>query len=103
MKNYRSYGLWLDDCPHGLASRPALGAPTEADVVIVGAGYTGLRMACYPAKSDPHLRVGVLGREIAGFGASGHDGGWVSPFFATQRAMHDTVDEVGRVVTPEGI
>ena len=90
------------------------------DVAIVGAGYTGLWTAYYLAKADPHLRIAVVEKEIAGFGASGRNGGWVSPFFATplaklakshgreaaiamQTAMFATVDEVGRVAAEEGI
>lgn len=120
MKDYRSYSLWLDDCPDGLAPRPALEAPTDADVAIIGAGYTGLWTAYYLAKADPHLRVVVLEKDIAGFGASGRNGGWVSSYFTTplstlaaehgrdaaramQRNMNDAVDEVGRVVEAESI
>jgi glycine/D-amino acid oxidase-like deaminating enzyme len=64
--------------------------------------------------------VVVLEREVAGFGASGRNGGWCSAFMAMkreqvarragrgavialQRAMFDTVDEVGRVAGREGI
>jgi glycine/D-amino acid oxidase-like deaminating enzyme len=120
VNDYRSYSFWLDDCPGDLQPRPALEGPGEADVAIVGAGYTGLWTAYYLAKADPHLRIVVLEKEIAGFGASGRNGGWVSPFFATplstlaaehgrdatlamQRAMNDTVDEVGRAAAAEGI
>lgn len=120
MKDYRSYSFWLDDCPGDLAPRPALQGAADVDVAIVGAGYTGLWTAYYLAKADPHLRVAVLERDIAGFGASGRNGGWVSPGFATpmstlaashgrdaalamQRVMCDTVDEVGRVAAAEGI
>ena len=120
MKDYRSYSFWLDDCPGELVPRPALEAPTDVDVVIVGAGYTGLWTAYYLAKADPHLRIAVLESEIAGFGASGRNGGWVSPMFTTplstlaaehgrdaairmQRAMLATVDEVGRAAREEGI
>jgi glycine/D-amino acid oxidase-like deaminating enzyme len=118
---YRSRSLWLDrltDDP--LAPRPALPGPTEVDVAIVGAGYTGLWTAYYLRRADPGLRVAVLEREVAGFGASGRNGGWCSAFIAIdreqlarragrgatialQRAMFDTVDEVGRVAAGEGI
>jgi glycine/D-amino acid oxidase-like deaminating enzyme len=118
---YRSRSLWLDrlaDDP--LAPRPALPGPLEVDVAIVGAGYTGLWTAYYLQRADPGLRVAVLEREIAGFGASGRNGGWCSAFIAMdreqlgrragrgatialQRAMFDTVDEVGRVAEREGI
>jgi glycine/D-amino acid oxidase-like deaminating enzyme len=89
-------------------------------VAIVRAGYTGLWTAYYLAVADPSLRIAVLEREIAGYGASGRNGGWCSALFATampklarrhgrdaaigmQRAMHATVDEVGRVAAAEGI
>jgi glycine/D-amino acid oxidase-like deaminating enzyme len=118
---YRSRSLWLDrltDDP--LVPRPALPGPTEVDVAIVGAGYTGLWTAYYLRRADPGLRVAVLEREVAGFGASGRNGGWCSAFIAMdreqlarragrgatialQRAMFDTVDEVGRVAAGEGI
>ena len=62
----------------------------------------------------------MLEAEIAGFGASGRNGGWCSALFpasldalarlgrpggalALHRAMRDTVDEVGRVAAAEGI
>ena len=62
----------------------------------------------------------VCEREIAGFGASGRNGGWCSALFpaslakldrmagrdaaiAMYRAMQQTVDEVGRVAAAEGI
>ncbi|MBI1379251.1 MAG: FAD-dependent oxidoreductase [Frankiales bacterium] len=91
-----------------------------ADVAIVGAGFTGLWTAYYLAKADPSLKVVVLEAETAGFGASGRNGGWASALFPTSlakvaaassreaavaldRAMVDTVDEVGRATAAEGI
>jgi glycine/D-amino acid oxidase-like deaminating enzyme len=90
------------------------------DVAVVGAGYTGLWTAYYLKKRDPSLRIAIVEKEIAGFGASGRNGGWCSALFATkrerlakrrgrasaiamQRAMFATVDEVGRVLDEEGI
>ncbi len=83
----------------------------EADVAIVGAGFTGLWTAYYLASAAPQLKVVVLEAEACGFGASGRNGGWVSGFFsgparaylrrsdaaslaALQRAMFATVTEV---------
>ena len=103
------------------AGRPALDRDIEADIAVVGAGYTGLWTAYYLAKADPGLRIVVLEQEFAGFGASGRNGGWCSALFpsslakvarigggreraiALRRAMNATVDEVGRVVAEEGI
>jgi glycine/D-amino acid oxidase-like deaminating enzyme len=117
---YRSLSFWHDTVPGTLTPGEPLPADTEADVAIVGAGFTGLWTAYYLAKTAPDLRVVVCEREIAGFGASGRNGGWCSALFpaslnklermagrdaaiAMQRAMHETVDEVGRVAAAEGI
>ena len=119
---YRGRSLWLDgladDDP--LVPRPPLPGPVDVDVAIVGAGYTGLWTAYYLRRADPGMRIAVLEREVAGFGASGRNGGWCSAFvamdrerlaskagrgaaIALQRAMFGTVDEVGRVAGREGI
>jgi len=118
--DYRRLSLWLDACGDDLTPRAALDADRDVDVAVVGAGYTGLWTAYYLAVADPGLRVAVVEREVAGFGASGRNGGWCSALFAAgreavarragrdaalalQRAMIDTVDEVGRVAAAERI
>ncbi|HLJ98992.1 MAG TPA: FAD-dependent oxidoreductase, partial [Streptosporangiaceae bacterium] len=106
----------------GLAPRrPSLPASTEADVCIVGGGYTGLWTAYYLTRAEPGLHVVVVEQAFAGFGASGRNGGWVSAALpgsrsryaegsrgtegvrALEQALRDTVDEVGRVCEDEGI
>lgn len=96
-----------------------LEADTQADVAIVGAGYTGLWTAYYLQQADPSLSIALIEAEHAGFGASGRNGGWASALFpasltaitrrysrdraiAQQHAMHDTVDEILRVSRIEG-
>jgi glycine/D-amino acid oxidase-like deaminating enzyme len=120
--SYRSLSFWHDSVPDMLTPGDPLPGDVQADVAIVGAGFTGLWTAYYLAKRDPGLRIVVCEREIAGFGASGRNGGWCSALFpaslaklarlggsgrdgaiAMQRAMHETVDEVGRVAAAEGI
>lgn len=110
MRDYRSYSFWLDTCGDDLTPRAPMRSSEEADVAIVGAGYTGLWTAYYLKQADPSLRIAVVEKEVAGFGASGRNGGWCSALFAGARSakeMHGplaaTVDEVGRVVHAEGI
>lgn len=117
---YRRLSLWLDTVPDPLAPREPLPGDRDVDVAIVGAGYTGLWTAYYLAERDPSLRIAVLERDVAGFGASGRNGGWCSALFPAstakvarlygrggavelKRALHATVDEVGRVAAAEGI
>ena len=75
---YRSLSLWHDTTDDDFTPRPSLPGDLDVDVAIVGAGYTGLWTAYYLAISDPSLRIAVLEREVAGFGASGRNGGWCS-------------------------
>ena len=118
----RRLSLWWDTLPDDLLGeqRPGLEGATEVDVAIVGAGYTGLWTAYYLSVADPSLSIAVLESQTAGFGASGRNGGWASALFPTsldtvaasssresavalQHAMFDTVDEVGRIASAEGI
>ncbi|MFL5757005.1 MAG: NAD(P)/FAD-dependent oxidoreductase [Chloroflexota bacterium] len=116
----RLRSLWLEQVAEPLTPRPPLAGDRDADVVIVGAGYTGLWTAFYLRRLMPDVRVVVLEREVAGFGASGRNGGWVMgvPPGIPERyvrtrgrdavrrliaASADTVDEIGRVVEAEGI
>lgn len=73
---YRERSLWLDGVP-SVVPRPPLPGDGTCDVAIVGAGFTGLWMAYYIKTLAPELDVAVLEREIAGFGASGRNGGTV--------------------------
>jgi glycine/D-amino acid oxidase-like deaminating enzyme len=120
VKDYSRYSYWLETCGDDLTPRPRLDGSTDVDVAIMGAGYTGLWTAYYLLRRDPSLRVAVVEREIAGFGASGRNGGWCYPGFpvsssllrerfgvaaarAVSHAMHDTIDEIARVLGEEGI
>ena len=112
--------LWHDTAGEDWTPRPALPGDRDADVAIVGAGFTGLWTAYYLSRADPSLRIVVLEREVAGFGASGRNGGWCSALFpasmdwlasrhgrgaalAQHRAMQGSVDEVGAAAAREGI
>jgi glycine/D-amino acid oxidase-like deaminating enzyme len=122
----RHLSLWWDTLPAELAvpspdhPRTALHADADADVVIVGAGFTGLWTAYWLLQHDATLRVRVLDAQVAGFGASGRNGGWCSALFPSsmaavarassrdaairlQRELDATVDHVGAVLQEEGI
>jgi glycine/D-amino acid oxidase-like deaminating enzyme len=120
MPDYASGIFWLETCGDDLAPRPPLDGSTDADIAILGAGYTGLWTAYYLLRRSPGLRVVLLEKEVAGFGASGRNGGWCSSKLnvgldrvaerrgreaarALQEALFDTVSEVGRVCAAEGI
>ena len=66
---------WLAASPAGPARPPLAGAAT-ADIVIIGAGFTGLWTALALTDTEPALRVVVLEQASVGYGASGRNGGF---------------------------
>ncbi len=119
-KNYASYSYWLETCGDDLTPRPALSGTVDVDVAILGAGFTGLWTAYYLLQREPALTVAILESEIAGFGASGRNGGTVGNRFPVglrrvaqlfgrqaaidlQRAIGTVVDEIAAVAAREGI
>jgi len=102
------------------ARRPALPGDLDVDVALVGGGLTSLWTAYYLKRDQPDLRIAVLEKEFAGFGASGRNGGWLSAELPgqarryaaahgwgaavdMQRQMFTAVDEVIEVAAKEGI
>lgn len=119
MQRYADVSYWLETAGD-LAPRPALGKSIHADVAVLGAGYTGLWATYELLRRDPSLNVVILERDIAGYGASGRNGGWCASDTgansglltrrfghdqarAVQMAMFDAVDDVGRVAEREAI
>jgi len=119
MIDTKRISYWWDTLPP-IQQRPALEGGLRTDVVIIGAGYTGLWTAYYLLRNRPDLKIAIVEKEVAGFGASGRNGGWCSALFpasldaiarqssreaaiAMQRAMNATVDEVGSVAAAESL
>jgi len=119
-KHYQGCSFWLEDAGEELAPRPAMQRSEEVDVAILGGGYTGLWTAYYLLRHNPGLKVAVVEREIAGYGASGRNGGWCSPRFPVSAsamakrwgadaargvllALQTAVDEIRDVSEREGI
>ncbi|WP_082100521.1 NAD(P)/FAD-dependent oxidoreductase [Demequina maris] len=117
---YASVSLWLATSGDDLVAADPLAGDREVDVAIVGAGFTGLWTAYYLAEARPDLRIAIVEREIAGFGASGRNGGWASALFPSSlatlardadrdgalrqhAAMRASVDEVIRAAAEAGI
>ena len=59
------------------APAPPLGEDIDADVAIVGGGYTGMWTAYFITERAPGARVVVLEQDICGGGPSGRNGGFV--------------------------
>ncbi len=119
MANCRNISLWMDQIDLPSQHRSQLSTDIEADVVIMGAGYTGLWTAYYLKQQAPNLKVVILEAKVCGFGASGRNGGWLmGEIFGQDKLLkkvdtgtrttahnilHDIPDEVARVIKKENI
>ena len=67
--------FWLDR-PEAPEVAPPLEGDAEADLAIVGGGFTGLWAALLAKEAEPGREVVLLEAETCGFGASGRNGGF---------------------------
>ena len=72
--NFQPEPYWWQDAPRPPAAQTNL--PAEADVVVIGSGYTGLHAALETARNG--LSTLVLDAEALGAGCSSRNGGQVS-------------------------
>ena len=110
--------IWSE---YKIRAYPSLGSSTlEADVAIIGAGFTGLSVAYHLLKMDPKKTVVVLEAGKLGAGASGHTTGMLGPGVgrnlaglvnrygaqtakALYQATMDAVNNVRNLITNEAI
>jgi glycine/D-amino acid oxidase-like deaminating enzyme len=91
-RRYGSSIYWIETAPPRPQPRP-LEPGQRYDVVIVGAGFTGLWTAYQLLSRDPAMSVAILDREEVGFGASGRNGGFAMT--SLNRSLHHLVRDQG--------
>jgi glycine/D-amino acid oxidase-like deaminating enzyme len=77
VQGLRTVPFWLDS-PDRPTPQPPLSGVDEADLVIVGGGFTGLWTALLAKPADPERRVVLLEGGRIAEGATGRNGGFVS-------------------------
>lgn len=103
------HGYWLEEAG-AVAPAPPLVGEIDADVVVIGGGFTGLWAAWHAKQLQPEARVVLLEADGCGRGPSGRNGGfcnamWFSlasmrarwgdePALAVARAAQDGVDGI---------
>jgi glycine/D-amino acid oxidase-like deaminating enzyme len=105
-----AHGYWIAEAGSP-AVLPALEGDADADVVVVGGGYTGMWTAWHVLAAEPDARVAVLEAGRCGHGPSGRNGGFVTPVDlagdavdeAWRVAARETVDAIGAWCEAEGV
>lgn len=120
MRDYRNESFWFASGDMDLSPRPPLQGSLRADVVIVGAGFSGLWTAYALKQRNAALDVAICESDIVGAGASGRNGGWcmgalsglpgllldpeVGPAaIRLQHRLFETVDAIGVTIEREKI
>jgi glycine/D-amino acid oxidase-like deaminating enzyme len=111
-------GYWLEEAGQ-VAATPELVGVHEADVVIVGGGYTGMWAAWHLKQLEPEARVVLLEADRCGFGPSGRNGGFCNLMWfslpnmrqrwggegalAVARAAEEAAVRIGEFCESEGV
>src|SRR5207244_8463913 len=95
---------WLDEAGEG-EEAPPLEGDVQAEVAIVGGGYTGLWTALAVREREPAARVVVLEAETCGAGPSGRNGGFCHGYWSHLASLREVLGdadtlEVARAAGP---
>ncbi|HSI81833.1 MAG TPA: FAD-dependent oxidoreductase [Solirubrobacterales bacterium] len=118
VERHTAQGWWLEQAGP-VEPAPRLAGAVEADVVVVGGGYTGMWAAWQAKQLEPEANVAVVEAAICGEGPSGRNGGFVNqmwfslptlrrrfgdePALAVARAAQDAVGGVGRFCAEQDV
>lgn len=92
-------GYWIEEAGE-VEPRPSLAGEREADVLVVGGGYTGMWTAWYARQLQPAARIVLLESEpVCGHGPSGRNGGFCNAMWFSLASMRDRWGAEGALTT----
>jgi glycine/D-amino acid oxidase-like deaminating enzyme len=111
-------GWWQEEADSA-SPLPNLDGDVDADVAIVGGGYTGMWTAWFVAQLEPQARVALVEAERCGAGPSGRNGGFLNEMWFSlptlrrrfgdsaalevARASGEAVKDIGRWCEEQGV
>jgi glycine/D-amino acid oxidase-like deaminating enzyme len=97
----RSYwlreALEAESASGSVVDAPALDESIDADVAIIGGGYTGLWTAWHLIERAPGIRIALLEQDICGGGPSGRNGGFLHGWWDQVPTLRDLFGADGAV------
>ena len=91
-------GYWIEEAGEVAPTAP-LSGEREADLLVVGGGYTGMWTAWYARQLEPSARVVLLEAEpVCGRGPSGRNGGFCHAMWLQLASMRDRWGDEGALV-----
>jgi glycine/D-amino acid oxidase-like deaminating enzyme len=86
IERHTAGGWWLEEGGPAPHAAPLAGS-LDADVVVIGGGYTGMWSAWHLLESEPNARVVVLEADRCGHGPSGRNGGFCESLWFSAAAL----------------
>ena len=83
-----AHGYWLREAG-GAEPVPSAVGDIDADVVVLGGGYTGMWTAWHLLQRDPGCRVVVLEADVCGHGPSGRNGGFCETLWTSFPSLRE--------------
>jgi glycine/D-amino acid oxidase-like deaminating enzyme len=83
-----AHGYWLQEAGAVEPVAPASG-DLEADVIVLGGGYTGMWTAWHVSERAPDARVVLLEADICGHGPSGRNGGFCETLWTSLPSLRE--------------
>ena len=74
MENYKEKSYWMTTRDY--KPNDSLKGPVDADVAVIGGGFTGLSTSYHLKKEEPGKSIALIEAEVIGFGASGRNAGF---------------------------
>jgi glycine/D-amino acid oxidase-like deaminating enzyme len=88
-----AHGWWIEETGGLPTAQPALAEALDADVVVIGGGYTGMWTAWEVLEREPNARVVLLEAGQCGTGPSGRNGGFLSSLWLSRPLMTEQYGE----------
>lgn len=93
------FGYWIEEAGE-VEPAPQLSGSREADVLVVGGGYTGMWAGWYMRQLEPEARVVLLESEaLCGRGPSGRNGGFCNAMWLQLASLRDRWGDEGALAT----
>ena len=81
-------GWWLEEAGR-VDPLPPLSGSVDADIVVIGGGYTGMWTAWHLLQAEPEARVVLLEGGLCGHGPSGRNGGFCESLWLQAHALSE--------------
>jgi glycine/D-amino acid oxidase-like deaminating enzyme len=86
--HHDAHGYWMQEAGGVEPVAPAVGE-LDADVVVLGGGYTGMWTAWHVLEREPDARIALVEADVCGHGPSGRNGGFCETLWTSLPSLRE--------------